>query len=76
MVILPLGKEVFIVGCIVYKDQFEHPHWTKFSYSTGPRLSNVVREAASFDHLYVSSANNYTDDAEKKPSCPVTAPPT
>ncbi len=69
-----LGQEVFIVGCIVYKDQFEHPHWTKFSFSTGAYLTNVVRDAESFRHLYISSANNYTDDAEKKPSCPVTDP--
>jgi hypothetical protein len=65
-----LGQEVFIVGCIVYKDQFEQPHWTKFSYSTGPYVTQVVRDAASFRHLYISSANNYTDDAEKKPACP------
>jgi hypothetical protein len=65
-----LGQEVFVVGCIVYKDQFERPHWTKFSYSTGPFITQVVRDASSFRHLYVSSANNYTDDAEKKQSCP------
>jgi hypothetical protein len=65
-----IGQEVFIVGCIVYKDQFGSPHWTKFSYSTGPFTTQVVRDASSFRHLYVSSGNNYTDDAEKKPSCP------
>ena len=67
-----LGQEVFVVGCIVYKDQFGHPHWTKFSYSTGPFTTDVVRDASSLHHLYTSSANNYTDDAEKKQSCPVT----
>jgi hypothetical protein len=70
-----IGQEVFIVGCIVYKDQFGNPHWTKFSYSTGPYVSDVVRDPSSFKHLYISSANNYTDDVEKKPSCPVTASP-
>jgi hypothetical protein len=69
-----LGQEVFVVGCIVYKDQFRNPHWTKFSYSTGPFVTQVVRDASSFQHLYTSSANNYTDDAEKKQDCPVTKP--
>ena len=69
-----IGQEVFVVGCIVYKDQFGHPHWTKFSYSTGPYVTQIVRDASAFQHLYVSSANNYTDDAEKKPSCLVTQP--
>lgn len=64
-----LGQEVFIVGCIVYKDQFETPHWTKFSYSTGAFATHVVRDASSFRHLYTSTANNYTDDAEKEASC-------
>ncbi len=70
-----VGKEAFVVGCIVYKDQFGNPHWTKFSYSTGPYLKDVVRDTSSFKHLYVSSANNYTDDVEKKPNCSVTAVP-
>jgi len=69
-----LEQEIFVVGCIVYKDQFQRPHWTEFSYSTGPLLTQVVRNASSFSRLYVSSANNYTDDAEKKESCPVTQP--
>jgi hypothetical protein len=67
-----LLQEVFVVGCIVYKDQFRNPHWTKFSYSTGAFANQVVRDASSFQHLYISSANNYTDDAQKKQSCPVT----
>jgi len=70
-----LGQEVFVVGCIAYKDQFSNPHWAKFSFSTGPLTTDVVRDPSSFKHLYISSANNYTDDAEKKPSCPVTASP-
>lgn len=65
-----IGQEVFVVGCIVYKDQFGNPHWTKFSYSTGPLITQVVRGSQSFRHLYVSSGNNYTDDAEKKSPCP------
>ncbi len=65
-----LNQEVFLVGCIVYRDQFEEAHWTKFSYSTGPFVTQAVRDASAFRHLYTSSANNYTDDAEKKQSCP------
>jgi hypothetical protein len=64
-----VGQEVFVVGCIVYKDQFRRPHWTKFSYTTGAYASDLVRDASSFRHLYMSTGNNYTDDAEKKPSC-------
>lgn len=69
-----VGKMAYIVGCIVYKDQFGNPHWTKFSYDTGPYAADVVRDPSSFKHLSISGANNYTDDAEKKPSCPVTQP--
>lgn len=67
-----IGKEVFIAGCIVYRDQFSEPHWTKFCYNTGPFAKDVVKNASSFDHLQMCGANNYTDDIEKKPSCPVT----
>jgi hypothetical protein len=63
-----LGQEVFVVGCIVYKDQFASPHWIRFSYSTGPFAYQVVRDPSAFLHLYISTGNNYTDDTEKKPS--------
>lgn len=69
-----IGKEVFIAGCIVYKDQFSEPHWTKFCYNTGAFAKDVVKDASSFKHLYMCGANNYTDEVEKKPSCPVTQP--
>lgn len=64
-----LGQEVFVVGCIVYKDQFQQAHWTKFSYSTGSLLAQVVRDASAFHHLYASAANNYTDDVKRKSTC-------
>ena len=69
-----IGKEVYITGCIVYRDQFSEPHWTKFCYNTGDFAKDVVRDASSFRHLYMCNANNYTDDTNKKPNCPVTAP--
>jgi len=69
-----IGKEVYVVGCIVYRDQFSEPHWTKFCYNTGDFTRDVVRDASSFKHLYMCNANNYTDDIEKKPSCPAAQP--
>ena len=69
-----IGKEVYVTGCIVYRDQFSEPHWTKFCYNTGDFARDVVKDASSFKHLYLCNANNYTDDIEKKPSCPVTQP--
>lgn len=66
-----LGQEVFVVGCIVYRDQFQRPHWTKFSYSTGPLVSQVVRDSSAFRHLYISTGNNSTDDAQKPQPCSV-----
>lgn len=73
-----LGKEAYVIGCIVYKDQFSEPHWTKFCYNTGDFAKDVVRDPSSFKHLYLCNTNNYTDETEKKhASCsgPVTAVP-
>jgi hypothetical protein len=68
-----IGKEVYVVGCIVYRDQFSEPHWTKFCYNTGDFAKDAVKDTASFKHLYMCNANNYTDEIEKKPpACPVT----
>ena len=69
-----IGKEAYLVGCIVYRDQFSEPHWTKFCYNTGDFAKDVVKDPSSFSHLFICNANNYTDEVEKKPpSCPVTA---
>jgi hypothetical protein len=42
-----IGQEVYIVGCIVYRDQFNDPHWTKFCYNTGDFAVDIVKNAAS-----------------------------
>ncbi len=55
-------KVVYVIGCIVYQDQFTDPHWTKFCYET----NWLVRDAASFNNLAVCNTNNYTDEIEKK----------
>jgi hypothetical protein len=69
-----VGKEAYVIGCIVYKDQFSEPHWTKFCYNTGDFAKDAVKDASSFKHLFLCSTNNYTDETEKKqPPCPVTA---
>ena len=59
-----IGKEAYIVGCIVYADQFGAPHWTKFCYNTGDLAKYVVRDASSFAHLYMCNTDNYTDEVE------------
>lgn len=61
-----IGKEAYVIGCIVYQDQFSDPHWTKFCYKTGDSVEDVVKDASSFNTLYVCSRNNYTDDTENK----------
>jgi hypothetical protein len=61
-----IGKEAYVIGCIVYRDQFSDPHWTKFCYNTGDFATDVVRDASSFGRLYACNTNNYTDDIEKK----------
>ena len=65
------GKMGYLVGCIAYKDQFSNGHWTKFCYNTGSYAMNVVKDANSFKHLQPCGTNNYTDDVEKKPNCPL-----
>ena len=65
-VVNPVGKEAYVIGCIVYKDQFSDPHWTKFCYNTGDFVNRLVRDASSFKYLTACSTNNYTDEIEKK----------
>ena len=73
-VVNPVGKETYVIGCMVYKDQFSEAHWTKFCYNTGDFARDVVKDASSFKHLFLCNANNHTDETEKKePSCPATA---
>lgn len=70
-----IGKEVYVAGCIVYRDQFFEAHWTRFCYNTGDFAKDVVKDTSSFKHLHLCNANNYTDEVEKKtPACPVTEP--
>ena len=61
-----IGKEAYVIGCIVYEDQFTEPHWTKFCYNTGDFAIDLVRDASSFNRLYVCNTNNYTDDVSDK----------
>jgi hypothetical protein len=61
-----IGKEAFVVGCIVYKDQFDRAHWTKFCYNTGPLVTQAVKNPSSFSHLEACNTNNSTDDEAEK----------
>jgi hypothetical protein len=61
-----IGKQAYIVGCIVYKDQFSQPHWTKFCYNTGSYVTQVVKDPSSFRHLEACNTNNSTDDEIKE----------
>lgn len=68
------GQQLFLVGCVAYKDQFGSAHWARLSYNTAPYAAQAVRNVTSVRNLYISLENNYTDDIEMKESCMATKP--
>src|ERR1019366_10556958 len=51
-----LGKGAYVVGCIVYEDQFSDAHWTKFCYNTGDFANDAAKDASAFGRLHICNS--------------------
>lgn len=65
-----VGRVAYVIGCVVYEDQFANQHWTRFCYET----PHVVRDRASFRTLVRCNTNNYTDDGRDHAAPPAPSP--